>query len=78
MVQHIYCIILSPTGSNLLEDQGSHGFEGALQGSPQFVPVRKRINGINPNTTELLLYKSWSPKGCFQFEIIINVLVSSS
>ena len=33
---------------------------------------------INPYNAELILYKSWGPKGLFQFEIIINVSVSSS
>ena len=30
---------------------------------------------INPYNAELFFYKSWSPKGFIQFEIIINVLV---
>ena len=32
---------------------------------------------INPYNAELILYKSCGPKGLFQFEIIINDLVSS-
>ena len=32
---------------------------------------------FNPYTAEILSYKSWRPKGVFQFEIIINVLVIS-
>ena len=33
---------------------------------------------MNPFIAEILcLYKLWRPKGFFQFEIIINVLVSS-
>ena len=32
---------------------------------------------INPQSTEKLSYKRWRPKGVFQFEIIINALVSS-
>ena len=32
---------------------------------------------INLYNTELILYKPWRSKGLFQFEIIINVLVSS-
>ena len=31
---------------------------------------------INPYNAEIFLYKPWRPKGFFQFEIIINVLVS--
>ena len=31
---------------------------------------------INPYNTELILYKSWKPKGSNQFKSIINVLVS--
>ena len=30
---------------------------------------------VNPYSTELFLYKSWLPRGYFQFEIIIIVLV---
>ena len=32
---------------------------------------------INPLSTEILSYKPWRSKGFFQFENIINVLVSS-
>ena len=31
----------------------------------------------NPYSAEIFLCKPWRPKGFFQFEIIINVLVSS-
>ena len=33
---------------------------------------------INPYTAKICLYKPWKPKGFFQFEIIINILVSPS
>ena len=32
---------------------------------------------FNPDRAELILYKSWTPKGFNLFEIPINVLVSS-
>ena len=32
---------------------------------------------FNHYSAEIILYKSWRPKGLFKFEIIINVLVSS-
>ena len=32
----------------------------------------------NPYSAELILYKTWRSKGLFQFEILINVLASSS
>ena len=31
---------------------------------------------VNPWSVELILHKSWRPKGFNQFEIIMNVLVS--
>ena len=31
----------------------------------------------NPLSAEYFVYKPWKPKGFIQFEIIINVLVSS-
>ena len=34
-------------------------------------------SGINPHNAELFLYKQWRPRFFFQFEVIINVLVSS-
>ena len=38
----------------------------------------KGLTLINPYNAELFLkFKPWRPKGFFQFEIIINVLVSS-
>ena len=37
----------------------------------------KVFQRFDPYNAELILYKSWRPKGLFQFEIIINVLVSS-
>ena len=38
------------------------------------------IQGVtlfNSYSADIFLFKSWRPKGVFQFEIIINVLVSS-
>ena len=35
------------------------------------------VNPFNPYSAELFVYKPWRPKGFFQFENIINVLVSS-
>ena len=32
---------------------------------------------LNPYNAEIFVYKPWRPKGLFQFEIIINILVSS-
>ena len=32
---------------------------------------------INPSSAELFLFKPWEPKVFFQFEIIINILISS-
>ena len=32
---------------------------------------------VNPSNAGIFLYKQWRPKGFFQFEIIINVSVSS-
>ena len=36
-----------------------------------------RYQPFNPYIAELFLYKPWIPNGYYQFEIIINVLVSS-
>ena len=36
-----------------------------------------RYEPFNPFDAEIPLCKPWRPKGFFQFEIIINVLVSS-
>ena len=36
-----------------------------------------RIERVNPYSAELCLFKPWRPKGYFQFDIIINDLVSS-
>ena len=33
--------------------------------------------GFNPYNADIFLYKPWRPKGFVQFQIIINVLVSS-
>ena len=35
-----------------------------------------KLVSINPYSAELILYKSWRPKGFNEFEIIMNVLVS--
>ena len=32
---------------------------------------------VNPYDAEMFVYEPWRPKGYFQFEIIINALVSS-
>ena len=32
---------------------------------------------VNPSNAELILYKLWRPEGFIQFEIILNVSVSS-
>ena len=36
-----------------------------------------QLSHFNPYNAEIFLYKLWRPKDFFQFEIIINVLVSS-
>ena len=36
-----------------------------------------RALSVNPLNAEYFLYKPWRPKGFIQFEIIINVLVTS-
>ena len=38
---------------------------------------RDADDSFNPYNAEILLYIPWRPKGFFQFEIIINVLVGS-
>ena len=45
------------------------------------IPLRHDLYQLDemftPYNAELILYKSWRPKGYFQFDIIIDVLVSS-
>ena len=36
-----------------------------------------RMDVLNLYSAEIVLYKSWRPEGYFQFEIIINILVSA-
>ena len=35
------------------------------------------VYSFNPYNADLIVFKPWIPKGFFQFEIIINVFVSS-
>ena len=42
---------------------------------PMYMRFLARFNTYN---AEILLYKQWRPKGLFQFEVILNVLSSSS
>ena len=39
--------------------------------------MKPTFDQFSPYNAELFLYKPWRPKGYFQFEIVINVLVSS-
>ena len=42
-----------------------------------FSKLTKHHHIFNPYNAEIFLYKQWRPKGFFQFEFIISVLVSS-
>ena len=72
----IYAIILSPHDTNMLKEEIII-IECNLPCARHY-SISSCGFVINPGNDELIVYTSWRLNGLFQFEIIINVLVSFS
>ena len=63
----MYSIVICSAVINTLQDYLKY----------RAIDLSREMPYINPWNAKIYLYKSWKPKGCVQFKIIINVLVSS-